>query len=114
MRYRLQRHDGTDCSATMVPITVLRMVPIQRYRQQIQKAGYIPVATFILPENCWTEHYYVPQAKAKEMFIKKYAGNKTAEKLMASICHEAELYSKYKEYYGYAFFIAKKINPFQG
>lgn len=35
MRYRLQRHDGTDCSATMVPITVLRMVPIQRYRQRI-------------------------------------------------------------------------------
>ena len=35
MRYRLQRHDGTDCSATMVPITVLRMVPIQRYRQLI-------------------------------------------------------------------------------
>ena len=33
---------------------------------------------------------------------------------MACICHEAELYSKYKEYYGYAFFIAKKINPFQG
>ena len=31
MRYRLQRHDGTDCSATMVPFTVLRMVPIQRY-----------------------------------------------------------------------------------
>ena len=35
MRYRLQRHDGTDCSATMVPITVLRMVPIQRYRHSI-------------------------------------------------------------------------------
>ena len=35
MRYRLQRHDGTDCSATMVPITVLRMVPIQRYRQNL-------------------------------------------------------------------------------
>lgn len=34
MRYRLQRHDGTDCSATMVPITVLRMVPIQCYRQK--------------------------------------------------------------------------------
>lgn len=36
MRYRLQRHDGTDCSATMVPITVLRMVPIQRYRHKIE------------------------------------------------------------------------------
>lgn len=37
MRYRLQRHDGTDCSATMVPITVLRMVPIQRYRHKLNK-----------------------------------------------------------------------------
>ena len=36
MRYRLQRHDGTDCSATMVPITVLRMVPIQRYRHILE------------------------------------------------------------------------------
>lgn len=35
MRYRLQRHDGTDCSATMVPFTVLRMVPIQRYRHKV-------------------------------------------------------------------------------
>ena len=38
MRYRLQRHDGTDCSATMVPITVLRMVPIQRYRHVLNTA----------------------------------------------------------------------------
>lgn len=38
MRYRLQRHDGTDCSATMVPITVLRMVPIQRYRQYLTES----------------------------------------------------------------------------
>lgn len=37
MRYRLQRHDGTDCSATMVPITVLRMVPIQRYRHMFNR-----------------------------------------------------------------------------
>lgn len=46
MRYRLQRHDGTDCSATMVPITVLRMVPIQRYRH-LQP----PVAAVILREG---------------------------------------------------------------
>lgn len=39
MRYRLQRHDGTDCSATMVPITVLRMVPIQRYRQRLSRTS---------------------------------------------------------------------------
>ena len=76
---------------------------------QIQKAGYVPVATFILPENCWTKHYFAPQAKAEGISLKKHVGNKTAEELVASNHHEAELYSKYKEYYGYAFFIAKKI-----
>ena len=66
MRYRLQRHDGTDCSATMVPITVLRMVPIQRYRQTRYQASWflasfyvlfcghipLPVENMLLPKNC--------------------------------------------------------------
>ena len=39
MRYRLQRHDGTDCSATMVPFTVLRLVPIQRYCHMFEIKG---------------------------------------------------------------------------
>ena len=76
---------------------------------QVQKAGYIPVATFILPENCWTEHFYALQASAQEAFIKKYAGNKTAEEFIAYQQHEAQLYYKYKEYYGYVFYIGKKI-----
>ena len=80
---------------------------------QIQKAGYIPVATFILPENCWIEHYFAPQAKAEEIFRRKHAGSRIVEELITSNHHEAELYSKYKAYYGYAFFIAKKIHPFQ-
>lgn len=76
---------------------------------QMQKAGYIPVATFILPENCWTEHFYAPQVSAQEVFLKKYAGNKTAKELIENQQHEAQLYYKYKEYYGYAFYIGKKI-----
>ncbi len=76
---------------------------------QVQKAGYIPVATFILPENCWTEHFYAPQVKAQEAFLKKYAGNKTAEEFIASERHGAQLYYKYKAYYGYVFYIGKKI-----
>jgi len=76
---------------------------------QMQKAGYIPVATFILPENCWIEHFYIPQVKAQDVFLKKYAGNKTAEELIASQRHESQLYSRYKEFYGYVFYIGKKI-----
>ncbi len=76
---------------------------------QLQKAGYVPVASFILPENCWTDNYHVPQVAVQEAFLKKYAGNKTAEEFIGFQRYEAELYAKYKAYYGYVFYIGKKI-----
>jgi ubiquinone/menaquinone biosynthesis C-methylase UbiE len=77
--------------------------------KQMQQAGYIPMATFVLPENCWTEHFYALQVSAQEKFLKKYAGNKAAEELVKNQRHEAELYYKYKAFYGYVFYIGKKI-----
>ena len=68
----------------------------------MQNAGYIPVATFILPENCWTEHYFAPCCKM-------HRGNKAAEELILSERHEMELYHRYKEFYGYVFYIGKKL-----
>lgn len=76
---------------------------------QMQKAGYIPMASFVLPENCWTENFYVPQASAQEKFLRKHADNKTAEDFVENQRHEAELYYKYKEFYGYVFYIGRKI-----
>jgi len=76
---------------------------------QIQKAGYLPVATFILPENCWTEHFYEPLVVAQQKFLEKHEGNKTAEDYIAWERYESEMYYKYKKFYGYVFYIAKKI-----
>ena len=76
---------------------------------QMQKAGYIPVATFIVPESCWTEDFYAPQIAAREAFLKKYEGNKATEEFIANQRHETNLYYKYKGYYGYVFYIGKKI-----
>ena len=76
---------------------------------QIQKAGYVPVATFILPENCWIKHFYSLQLSVQKNFLKKYPENKTVEELVAYQKHEAELYYKYKEFYGYVFYIGKKV-----
>lgn len=76
---------------------------------QMQKAGYIPVASFILPESCWIEHFYAPQVLAQEIFLNKNTGNKMAEEFIANQRHETQLYQKYKEYYGYVFYIGKKI-----
>ncbi len=75
----------------------------------MQKTGYIPVAAFTLPENCWIDNYFIPQKARQEEFLKKYAGNKTVEDMIAFMKREADLYSKYKQYYGYVFYIGKKM-----
>ena len=77
---------------------------------KMQKAGYIPIASFILPEICWTENYYAPQVSLQKNFLKKYAGNKDVEDFIFSERWERQLYEKYKEYYGYVFYIGKKIS----
>ncbi len=75
---------------------------------QMEQAGYVPVATFILPESCWIENFYAPQVDLDKKFLKEHAGNRAAEEFIANQQHEAALYRKYKEVYGYAFYIGKK------
>ncbi|HQQ89980.1 MAG TPA: SAM-dependent methyltransferase, partial [Oscillospiraceae bacterium] len=75
----------------------------------MQKAGYRFVAAFTLPEECWTENYFIPREAAQKAFVKKYAGDKTVEAFLANMRYEAELYAKYKQYYGYVFYIGKKV-----
>ena len=75
----------------------------------MQKAGYGLVAAFTLPEKCWTDNYFIPREAAGKALLEKYAGNKTVEAFIANMKYEAELYSKYKQYYGYVFYVGKKI-----
>lgn len=75
---------------------------------KVYRAGYLPVATFILPSACWTEHYFAPKVAALEVFDATHAGNKAAEEFSVLQRHEEVLYRKYQEFYGYTFFIAKK------
>ena len=82
---------------------------ISNKMDQLQKAGYVPVASFILSENCWIENFYEPQSVMQEEFLKKHPGNQNAKNLVEEMKHEVEMYNKYKEFYGYVFFIGRKI-----
>lgn len=75
---------------------------------QLQKAGYTPIATFCLPEYCWTDVFYKPQQEAQRIFMEKYPNNPTAHALLANEKHEEKMYEQYKDYYGYVFYIARK------
>ena len=75
----------------------------------MQKAGYSFVAAFTLPEKCWTENYFIPREAATKALLKKYAGNKTLEAYIEEDEKEVNLYSKYKQNYGYIFYIGRKL-----
>lgn len=75
----------------------------------MQNAGYIPIAAFTVPENCWIDNYFIPQRARQEEFSKQHAGDKTVENFIQLMKYEEGLYSKYKQYYGYVFYIGKKI-----
>ena len=78
--------------------------------KQMQEAGYVPIATFILPERCWIENFYDLQIEAQRVFLEKNPGNTTAQELVDNERREAELYHRYKDFYGYVFYIGKKAN----
>lgn len=82
---------------------------IERNIEIMQKTGYSFVAAFVLPEDCWTDHYFMPREAAEATLSEKYPANKTLEAYIAENRHEADLYSKYKQHYGYVFYIGKKI-----
>jgi len=75
----------------------------------MQKTGYNILATFALPEKCWTDNYFTPRQTAEKILLEKYAGNKTAEDFIENNKYEVALYSKYKQHYGYVFYIGKKM-----
>ena len=75
----------------------------------MQKAGYCPVAAFTLPDKCWMDNYFIPRTAAEKTLMEKYPENKNVEAYIKENNYEVSLYSKYKQYYGYVFYIGKKI-----
>jgi SAM-dependent methyltransferase len=75
----------------------------------MQKCGYSFIAAFTLPEECWTDNYFVPREAAGQALLEKYADNKTVEDYINGDKYEVEIYSKYKQYYGYILKKEKKM-----
>ena len=73
----------------------------------MQKCGYSFISTFVLPDNCW-DNYFVPRETAGKALREKYAGNQTVADYLEGDKQEVELYSKYKQHYGYVFYIGRK------
>ena len=75
----------------------------------MEKSGYSLVAAFTLPEECWTEHYFIPRDSAEKRLFQKYPKNETVAAYRKDSEFETKLYEKYKQHYGYVFYIGQKL-----
>ena len=73
----------------------------------IEKCGYTSVAHFVLNEKCWL-NYYQPLLENAEEFLKKYDYADEVKEFLELGKIEADMYNRFKDYYSYVFYIAKK------
>lgn len=75
----------------------------------LQESGYAFVAAFALPEECWIKNYFEPRAQAIRKLTEKYGPCDTVTAYAAINQQEVDLYMKYRQHYGYVFYIGKAI-----
>lgn len=77
--------------------------------QQLKRSGYHTIGHFMLPPDCWLEHYYKPLQDGFDAFLNRHHNSALAREIVAQEIAEIALYSKYKTYYSYGFYVAQKI-----
>lgn len=76
---------------------------------QMSRAGYEPYAHFILPSTCWTDNYYEPMSKIMDKFLSDHNYNENALSFISRMKEEIAYYEANKDYFGYVFYIGKKM-----
>jgi SAM-dependent methyltransferase len=78
-------------------------------RAQVKNAGLRLIATYRLPEAGWWDNYYVPMLARITELRESHGSDPACAAILDSLEYEAEMYQKYKQYYGYTFFVMQ--NP---
>lgn len=76
--------------------------------KQLENNGYSLTGYFYLNEDGWIENYYKPMEARFESFLKRNDNSELAKKVVEDNNAEIELYMKYKDYYSYGFYMARK------
>lgn len=76
----------------------------------LEAAGYSPIGYFVLPPECWLEHYYRPLADRLPEFLERHDHGEAACAVAAAERHEFELYERYAAFYGYGFYVARRVD----
>jgi len=76
--------------------------------KQLENNGYSLIGYFYLSQNSWIENYYKPMEARFDAFLKRNDSSELARKVVEDNKAEIDLYHKYKDYYSYGFYVARK------
>jgi SAM-dependent methyltransferase len=74
----------------------------------LESNGFTLTGYFYLSHLCWEMEYYKPLELAFKNFLQRHNHSNQAQKLVSESQAEIELYRKYKDFYSYGFYIARK------
>lgn len=114
---------GHLCVSDIAWITGLRPKEIEEYWKRecpeidtaankvtvLENNGFTSVQYFILAQSSWIDTYYKPMEKKFSAFLEKHEHSEMAITVVDEHIQEIKTYQKFKEYFSYGFYVAKKI-----
>ena len=75
----------------------------------LETNGDAPIGDFGIPGHCWLDNYYRPMQDSLNDFLNRNGNSEEARAIVEAENREIELYEKYKTFYSYGVYIARKI-----
>jgi len=76
----------------------------------INESGYQLIDHFILSEESWLNNYYGPLEGELHRIEMEDSMDDEFKEIVQPYQNEINLYKRFKEYFGYGFYVAKKVN----
>jgi SAM-dependent methyltransferase len=73
----------------------------------LERQGYSPIGYFVLPEDCWLDHYYRPLQQRFPGFLDAHGHAAAAHAIVDAEAAEIALYERYRAFVGYGFYVAR-------
>lgn len=74
----------------------------------LERGGYDLLGYFVLPSTNWIDNYYGPTEGRMAAFLQRHGGQPDAEELLKMERQEADLYRRFKDWFSYGFYVARK------
>jgi SAM-dependent methyltransferase len=95
----LERHWNNEYPQIALASTKMNM---------LEHRGYAPLGYFVLSERCWLEEYYRPMQARFDDFLARHGNSAEAHKIVAAEQREIVLYERYRSFFGYGMYVARK------